>query len=341
MNNMLAYLKETSCLIVLIIFIAIGCTPTENHIEYVDGSEQDSIQIADLLRKWRIAYYQSPDSIRVVADELIKYSTEKKNKQGLVSGNNILAMYHSKIGNDEKALEIYYENLKTNQGDQAGLAKIYNNIGNCYLRRGDYGLALEAQINGLKAEEELGNTEGIATSYLNIAGIYAHMKEFSDATVYGKKSYRLAEDHGLDIVKMQVSFQLAEILAKQFQDSIALVYADTTIACATRLNSSFGINKAKTIKSNVFISQNRIEEALSTNKEIGDYYKLNNLHSEYLNCKITEAELLIRLGKYNASEVISLDNVSTAIRLQEKEQIARSYHTLSSAQDRLHKINSA
>ena len=296
-------------------------------------SQEDSLRIVELKQKWRKSLYQSPDSIRAVAEEMIAFGTAINNKKALVSGNNMLAGYYSKVGNNERALEIQEENLIINGDDLEGLANIYNNIGNYYIRSGDYDLALAAQIKGLKAEEERENLEGISISLLNISGIYAHLGEKEKSLEHASRSFQIANENGFLPVKMQSAFQLAETHVKSGADSLALIFADSVIKVASQLNSEFGINKARSVQAKALANQGSLEKALEIIRGVRAYYSKNQIKSEALLQYITEASFLNQLNRYAESESVVQDALPLALELKGKEEISDLFQLLSISQE--------
>lgn len=75
-------------------------------------------------------------------------------------------------------------------GNVIGQARVYNNIGNLY-QNTDYDLSLEYLEKGLKIARDVGNDKLIASAYLNIGNIYIGKKNFSLALDYYNRSQKL------------------------------------------------------------------------------------------------------------------------------------------------------
>ena len=115
----------------------------------------------------------------------LKIREEIKDKQGMaVSYNNIGLVYYYQ-GNYPEALKNYFASLKIREemGDKQGIAASYNNIGSVYHSQGNahpnpsqkaglFNEALKNHFASLKIREELGDKQGIASSYNNIGNVY-------------------------------------------------------------------------------------------------------------------------------------------------------------------------
>ncbi|WP_119843822.1 histidine kinase [Reichenbachiella sp. MSK19-1] len=292
-------------------------------------SSQDSLTMEEIRGRWKKSLYQTPDSVKAAAEEMLQFAQAKGIRSGIIAGNNMMAVYYSKSGDDKQALEMYDKNLTLNQGDLKGEANIYNNMGNCYLRLGDFDLALEAQIKGLKAEEARANTEGIAISHLNISGVYAHLKNDDKTLESAMKAYDMAQKHSIEPVIMQSAFQIAELRIKQGNDSLGMVYADTVIRSAQRLGSSFGVHKGMSVQAKALAKQGKLSEALAVIREVKSYYLSKDVKNEVLLQSVSEIEFLNMMGRYHESEILISKALNLAQQLGEKEQLASLYYTLS------------
>ncbi|MGL1886237.1 MAG: histidine kinase [Reichenbachiella sp.] len=181
----------------------------------------------------------------------------------------------------------------------------------------------------------------MSISYLNIAGVFVHIGELDKVVEYAKRSFDKSSDFDFPQVKMHSAYQLAEIYSKVGKDSLALIYADTTIACSKSLGSSFGVFKAKSIQATIALNQNNYEKSLELEKEISDFYKDGGFQLEYLIVSNREAKLLIMLGRYSSAEKVIESNIELANQLQSKEQLAIAYQSLAVIQASLSKHDEA
>ncbi len=69
------------------------------------------------------------------------------------------------------------------------LAKILNNIGYIYRRKGNIALALESYMESLKIREESGDKKSIADSYINIANLHTSQSNYNIALEYNQKAF--------------------------------------------------------------------------------------------------------------------------------------------------------
>lgn len=343
-----------------IFFIAFSCTQQhEGGKKNVSQSEQDSLQIESLVGKARRAYFQAPDSMKIIADELLDFSTQINSKKGLVSAYNILATHYYLASEYQQAIKNYKKALLLNQemDNSKSNASIYNNMGNAYLVQGDLDLALDTYLKSLKIEEEMDNLAGIAASYANISLVYARLKEDKKALAYANKAYNITNDNNFEREKMQTSMQLAQLLYAQKQHDLALIYTDTSFFCAKRLNIEMGIFRAKKLKATIYTTKdsddskefnlstsqrnyNRLQ-ALSIYKEIDTYYKEMNLKEPALSNNISQVDALLSLKRYKEAENLSFQNLATAFKLHNKQHVSTVYKQLSFSQQGLAKFDSA
>jgi tetratricopeptide (TPR) repeat protein len=95
------------------------------------------------------------------------------------------------------ALDAYNRVLEMNEGrnEEVLVAKVYNNIGVLYGKKGDYDTALDYHKKSLDIKEKVLGTEhpDTATAYNNIAGIYKSKGDYDTALDYYKKSLDIKE----------------------------------------------------------------------------------------------------------------------------------------------------
>ncbi|MES2591512.1 MAG: tetratricopeptide repeat protein [Bacteroidota bacterium] len=139
----------------------------------------------------------------------LKVSTEIGDKQGMCNSyNNIgLVFYFQGILSKSKtiaaekmalALENYTKSLKLTEeiGNIQGVVTSYNNIGNIYEHQGNYEKALSTHLKSLKTSEEIGDKNGTLNSYLNIGNINLKQNKLKDADSFLNNALTLSKELG-------------------------------------------------------------------------------------------------------------------------------------------------
>ena len=106
------------------------------------------------------------------------------NKRGIAGSHNNKGLIYRLQGKFASALDEYFISLRLKQqiGNKIGIATSLNNIGNIYALQGDaladvrmkedsYDQSIAKQNEALRIRQELGDRQGIAMSYINIADV--------------------------------------------------------------------------------------------------------------------------------------------------------------------------
>jgi tetratricopeptide (TPR) repeat protein len=119
-----------------------------------------------------------------------KIRTESGDQKGIASVLNNIGIIHFNLGNYPEALKKHLEALKIREGlrDQQAIAASYNNIALVYLKQQNFSDALRYNDLALKIRTEQDDKRGMASSYTNIANIQRINDQVTDAL----KNYSLA-----------------------------------------------------------------------------------------------------------------------------------------------------
>ncbi len=90
---------------------------------------------------------------------------------------------HQSQGNYDEAISIFEEGIKlaTESGNAFWKAKINGYLGKIYLRKGIYDRALELQSDYLRESMVLSAPQELGQAYMNVGGVYYHLKDYSQA----------------------------------------------------------------------------------------------------------------------------------------------------------------
>ena len=102
---------------------------------------------------------------------------------GALGAQNNMAVVYRKMGDLNKAIEIYQSILSSSvqKNDLPGMARYNNNLGNAYEAQGHYSSALECYTESRRIYEQLDKKYEIAVSNFNIAMIYDRLGRHNDA----------------------------------------------------------------------------------------------------------------------------------------------------------------
>lgn len=188
--------------------------------------------------------FNNPDTALILSKQLLKFSEERGLKKFEIAALNNIALSYYVKGEYKQAIDNYSKSVTMLKSIIYGgqdstlknfvrtqLGKTYNNIGNVYLNKSDYPLALDFYFQSLKVVEEmkdlraqsialgnigiiygiqknyetsikyflrcmkmdslLGDRDNMASNYSNISNLYQESKQLDKALVYQKKSLEL------------------------------------------------------------------------------------------------------------------------------------------------------
>lgn len=124
-----------------------------------------------------------PDSARLLLDQAIQFSRERRFPKGEATALNYYGVLETIHGRSSEAIRRYEQALPLRQqiGDIKGVASIHNNLGNIYVRQGDNIRALTHYQHSLEITESLGDTARIARANYSIAQAYIAMANYPEA----------------------------------------------------------------------------------------------------------------------------------------------------------------
>ncbi|MCF8275254.1 MAG: sensor histidine kinase [Flavobacteriales bacterium] len=111
--------------------------------------------------------------------------------------------------------------LKIKLNDLYGLARAYNCLADVHLGRKDFDQALEYLIKTLRIQQAIGNSEGYASTYYNIAEVYRMLNDRKTMLSYLDSAQTVAESHDDKALLWKVYWEKAKTLSKlgRFEDA--------------------------------------------------------------------------------------------------------------------------
>lgn len=252
----------------------------------------------------------------------LKASEDLANQQGTAAalgGIGTVYDYQNEFG---KAIEYYQKSIKILEkiGDKKRLAILLANTGAAYSAQPDedftaqgldptnrFKIAQEYYFKSLRMFEELGDKEGMALNYGNIADAYTQQKDYLKAIEYGSKALELSQATNN---KFSEAYNLGNIsdaylnMAKEadFEQQFSHKTVAGQYGKPQRLNKPFVLNQAE-----VYLNQ-----AMQVDREIGE---LNELQKNY-RC-LSELEVL--KGNYKQALVYFQLHASTKDSIYSEE----------------------
>ncbi|MFD0963138.1 tetratricopeptide repeat protein [Pseudofulvibacter geojedonensis] len=247
--------------------------------ELIKNAKHDTIlansyvELADLLYLSNIdtLEYLSEKSISIAKKNLSLNLSDKEENSFLralsLSNNNLGYVSYIK-GNYSKALE-YYEislNLDRDIGDEEGVATSFTNIGSVYLIKGNSPKALEYYKKGLAITEKIGDDKSIAASLNNIGYIYKTQGSVKEGLEYYHRSLRLHEKLNDKNGIAVLRTNIGSIYQEQGEAKKALEYYNESLKIHQEIGNKIGVAYSLNSLGQVCLDQGDLEKSL-------DYYQ--------------------------------------------------------------------
>lgn len=151
--------------------------------------KEDTLKVNQLLRiSEHYAQSNYPKAI-IYGQKAIQLSKKIKWNQGVADASFQLGVLNYQQLNYESALTYFKQSLKTTDDKKRGTS--LQNMGEVYLKTGDFSKALDYCFKALKINETLGNKKGNAKVYANIGSVYFAFQKYSKALGYYDKAVKL------------------------------------------------------------------------------------------------------------------------------------------------------
>src|SRR5260221_230559 len=177
--------------------------------------------------------------------------------------NNIGAIYFN-LGNDDKAIEYYFESLKVSEqlGDKLRIASAMTNIGTVYSNKpATYDQALKYCLSALKISEGLVDLEAIGTISVNIGDIYFSMGDNKNALFYLEKSLEAYRKSSGDVAYTLNT--MGKVYAKEGDFDLALQYQNDAYKYARNSHNKLEVARALLGLANTYEEKNNSALALA------------------------------------------------------------------------------
>ncbi len=167
----------------------------------------------------------------------LELRTKLKIHNGYGSTLNSIGVTLKKMGNNERALEIYNAALASaiEAGDSVDLSNIYNNRGLVKELLDDLTGAMADYRTSLALDMKDGYPSGIASSYESLSNNYLKLHMLDSAEYYAEMAYEIRKDLGQLKELVQSGHNLVQVALKQGKIDDAWMYAEMTTPRSTEL----------------------------------------------------------------------------------------------------------
>lgn len=174
---------------------------SDSLMQLLQSQTDDSAKVLLLDEIARNQSFTDPFEALQYAKQGLSLAKEIDFKIGVARNLNRIGSILSQTGNYGKALETFFESIKTSQAinDQEGLAKTYINVGILYGEQKDSRTAIKYYFKSKDIAEKLDMPELVSLAYLNLGTDYGILKKYDSARIYTQKVYdmslKLENDH--------------------------------------------------------------------------------------------------------------------------------------------------
>jgi two-component system sensor histidine kinase UhpB len=243
--------------------------------------------------------------------------------------NQAAGLFYKDIGDLKKALPYMVRNLELRKTEDENRAGQLLNLGNLYIRMGNYKDAVDYHLQALKLFEKLGNKRGQSFAQQSLANDFLYMKQYGQARQYYERSYALKKElndsRGLinalgglaDVNKEAGNLEAAE---KQYKEVQQLARNLKLPLEVSRLGYQTGLLYKK--MSRFVDARTQLEEALQLARSATDSVLMAKIQSELIGIDLLERK--------NSEDELSLQqSLNTAIRSGDRMQQSIEYARLS------------
>ncbi len=203
----------------------------------LQGMKEDTLKVNQLLKITE--HYTEIDTAKALfyGQKAVQLSKKLAWNNGVAKANfHLGSLYYIKLVY-KKALTYFNESLKTS--DSKRRSKSLQNIGEVYLKIGDFPKALNYCFKSLKIDEAIGNKKGVAKIYANMGSVYYGIQNYSKALEYYDKAAKMYEEAGNFTDLAIVNRNKAGVYNSLKQPEKALLYYEkATVLCEKSKNKA-------------------------------------------------------------------------------------------------------
>lgn len=189
--------------------------------------------------------------------------------------NNNLGIMYSEIGEADKAIDYHKKSLtiKAHNQDTLMMATSLMNIAGVYFFQNDFDSCTYYVTEAMKLYEISGNLQGAVICNNNLAAIYNETKQYKKSIAPAKRALAIAKQIN-DQFTYSGSYQnMAEAYHQMGNNQLAQVYSDSSLIISKKINSKYLLQQNYDLIS-------RINLATSQYKKAYEYRELYHVYSD-------------------------------------------------------------
>jgi len=229
---------------------------------------------------------------------------------------NNIGIYHERRGTVDSAIYFYKKSLNYSQGVAF---RTHNNLARALQRKGDLSEAIDHYTLAMTEAKNRKLTNGQAIIANNIGACYKDSGNDSMAMQYYLKSIELKDSIGDERGKL---FALINMIDCTPIDSMKKVYIDQGLHISQEINQKTFISTFTQRLAQYLAERGQNNEALHILKPIYDSLDIENQQEKH-DIRNTLSEIYHSLKKHKLSEVIYLENLQSATKVNDIFHIQR------------------
>ncbi len=259
-----------------------------------------------LLKKSEKFLNNNLDSVYTYSNLAFHQSQKNNFKKGLMLSSYYLGWYFSFLGNvdsTEKYIEICQQIAQEKQNTGL-LQNSYNLLGIAYDYAGKYEKALPKYIESLNLARKNGDSTGILTSYINVAGLFSSIHNYKKEVNFELKALNLARMLGDSINIAYILNNLGENFREIGKHNKAEEYYLKSEKILKNTNDNYAYSIVLLNLAENSFKMNKLNVALDYINHAISVANNNLGYSFYVDCLLDKAEILENLKRYDEAEKI-------------------------------------
>ncbi|MBS1978760.1 MAG: tetratricopeptide repeat-containing sensor histidine kinase [Bacteroidetes bacterium] len=250
--------------------------------------------------------YSSPDSTIYYCNKAFELGNRIGMQKTLSRPLSFIGLAKSYGGHIEEALRYHNQaiSMAVLQQDTVQMAHGYNNLGRLFFDQGD---VVRAYANFVKAGElfnHIHDSSGAAYVYRSLASLFKSKQDYSKALVNSRKALELRKRMGDPRATASAYMELGLVYAEMDSTSHALLAFHLAETIAAAVHDKVTEAEVHVGIAEVFLVEQRLEEALSHVREVFKYINRYANQRIYLRARLVEAQCLSL--QHNAGRAIPI-----------------------------------
>jgi len=223
----------------MLLSLILGAQAQRKHIDTLRAAlnkdMDDTVRINKLLDLSHAYYISNPDSNIIISLQIFELAGKYKLLGKQARALNNMATGYATLGDYAKSIQMFFKALRIHEqlNDVPNIAIVYNNLGDTYIRQGDYKKALSYLLPGHKRWSDYLKThqladhreaELMAIFNLNIGECYLYTNKIDSANYYLQLCYQDSKERKFTDLINNLERDFGEIELTRGQTDAALKY---------------------------------------------------------------------------------------------------------------------